>query len=105
MSKKAEKKTTGAFIREMILDGYETVDILDAVRKEYPDSKAGPGDVSWNRGKLRQEGYDVPDQRGKGGAEKPAATTKRSTTKRKTPKKKTATKKPATSKRRTKVAA
>jgi hypothetical protein len=50
---------SGALIRELILKGKDTDAILAEVHKKFPDSKAGPADVSWNRGRLRREGADV----------------------------------------------
>ncbi len=53
------KPGSGALIRELILKGKDVDAILAEVKKRFPDSKAGPSDVSWNRGKLRKEGHQV----------------------------------------------
>ena len=51
---------SGAYMRRLMRAGYTDRDgILAAVRKRWPDSKAGPSDVAWNRAKLRSEGVDV----------------------------------------------
>jgi hypothetical protein len=49
----------GAFIRELIQKGHETVAILEQVRAKFPQSKATASDVSWNKGKLRKMGVSV----------------------------------------------
>ena len=51
---------SGEYIRELILAGDSTEQILTKVKARFPDSKAGPSDVSWNRGKLRKDGHDIP---------------------------------------------
>jgi hypothetical protein len=48
---------SGALIRELLLKGKDTDQILAEVHKKFPESKAGPADVSWNRGRLRKEGH------------------------------------------------
>lgn len=63
-TKKVGKKTSqgpkkpgsGARIREMLLKGMESEEILKVIHKEFPDSTAKSSDVSWNRGKLRKDG-------------------------------------------------
>jgi hypothetical protein len=41
----------------MLVEGkLDTAGILAVVHKEFPDSKAGPSDVSWNKAKLRAQG-------------------------------------------------
>lgn len=46
----------GAFIRGMLAEGRGTEAILAAVRSKFPDSKAGPSDVAWNKRKMRLDG-------------------------------------------------
>lgn len=58
--KKARKPGSGALIQEMILAGKDTDQILEKVRKEFPDSKAKAQDVSFHRTKLRQAGHELP---------------------------------------------
>jgi hypothetical protein len=53
---RGRKPGAGALIRELILAGKESDAILEAVKKQFPDSKAGPADVSWNRSKLKKDG-------------------------------------------------
>lgn len=53
------KPGSGALIRECVLKGWDNEKILAAVAKQFPDSKAGPSDISWNKGKLRKEGHKV----------------------------------------------
>lgn len=45
---------SGARMRELIEAGKDTKEILAIIHKEFPESTAGPSDVSWNRRKLRQ---------------------------------------------------
>lgn len=59
----AEAKTSGrkpgvgAYIRELLLEGkLDTAGILAKVASKFPESKAGPSDVSWNKGKLKRDG-------------------------------------------------
>lgn len=55
---------SGAFIRWLLMTGqFTTEEILKMVHDNYPGSKAGPSDVSWNRGKLRKAGATVPEVR------------------------------------------
>jgi hypothetical protein len=53
---KAPRETSGALIKQMILDGADAETILAAVHKAFPDSKATKGDVSWNRWDLKRKG-------------------------------------------------
>lgn len=57
---KTRKPGSGALIRELIMKNVPTDDILKEVKKAFPDSKAGAGDVAWNRAKLRSEGKTLP---------------------------------------------
>jgi hypothetical protein len=53
----APYKGSGYRIRQMLVEGkLDTAGILAVVHKEFPDSKAGPSDVSWNKAKLRAQG-------------------------------------------------
>jgi site-specific DNA-cytosine methylase len=51
----SRKPGSGARIREMLLAGRLTPDILAVIHSEFPGSKAGPSDVSWNKQKLRND--------------------------------------------------
>lgn len=51
----ARKFGSGARIREMLLQGVDTATILATIHREFPGSKAGPSDVSWNKQKLRKD--------------------------------------------------
>lgn len=53
---KAPRETSGALIKQMILDGDDAETILAAVHKAFPDSAATKGDVSWNRWDLKRKG-------------------------------------------------
>lgn len=53
---KAPRETSGALIKQMILEGVDAETILKAVHKAFPDSKATKGDVSWNRWDLKRKG-------------------------------------------------
>lgn len=48
------KPGSGARMRDLISEGLSTGEILETIHEEFPQSKAGPSDVSWNRRKLRQ---------------------------------------------------
>jgi site-specific DNA-cytosine methylase len=48
-------KGSGARIRELLLRGFMTPKILELIHVEFPGSKAGPSDVSWNKQKLRKD--------------------------------------------------
>lgn len=51
------RRGSGERTRELILEGkLDTAGILAVIHKEFPGSKAGPSDVSWNRAKLRKLG-------------------------------------------------
>lgn len=51
------KPGVGAYIRELLLEGkLDTTAILAKVATKFPESKAGPSDVSWNKGKLKRDG-------------------------------------------------
>lgn len=45
---------SGHRIREMLLQGMGTNEILKIIHNEFPQSKATASDVSWNKGKLRK---------------------------------------------------
>lgn len=47
---------SGTFIRELLLKDVGVEAILKQVHARFPDSKAGPSDISWNRSKLRKDG-------------------------------------------------
>jgi len=49
-------KGVGQFIREKLIGGADTSAILEAIRAEFPQSKATNKDVSIMRSKLRKEG-------------------------------------------------
>jgi len=49
-STKPVKRGSGLRIRELLAKGKETDEILAIIHKEFPDSVAKAGDVSWNRG-------------------------------------------------------
>lgn len=59
---------SGAYIRSLLVEGRSTEEILEAVRRRFPASRAGPGDVSWNRNRLRREGVAVADRQGRQGS-------------------------------------
>ena len=49
---------SGARIRQLLQEGLHTDAILSIIHREFPGSKAGPSDVSWNKGKLKKAGVD-----------------------------------------------
>jgi hypothetical protein len=52
---------SGAYIRRLLKAGYvDTQAILAAVHSQFEGSKAGPSDVSWNKGKLKKDEGWVP---------------------------------------------
>ena len=58
---KRKMKSSGARIRELIIQGkLDIPGLLEVIHREYPDSKASSGDVSWNRWQLKTypEKYD-----------------------------------------------
>lgn len=50
------KLGSGFRIRQMLVKGMRSDAILAVIRKEFPDSKATNSDISWNRGRLQQQG-------------------------------------------------
>jgi len=55
------KPGSGAFIRELILEGkYDDETIVKMTHKQFPDSKCSVKDVGWNKGKLKRDGIAVP---------------------------------------------
>lgn len=50
---------SGAYIRELLIQGVPRDEILRLNLERFPASKAGPSDVAWNRGRLRQEGVKL----------------------------------------------
>jgi len=59
-----KKPGSGSRIRELILKATPTEKILSIIRKEFPGSKAKASDVSWNRGKLKNDGVKIPEPKG-----------------------------------------
>lgn len=55
-AKRGERGGCGYRIREMLLEGKGNDQILTMIRKEFPWSKAGPSDISWNKSKLAKQG-------------------------------------------------
>jgi hypothetical protein len=52
---------SGAYIRRMLKAGYlDTPTLLAAVHAQFEGSKAGPSDISWNKNKLKGEGWVPP---------------------------------------------
>lgn len=51
---------SGAYIRELLLAGTTEAEILRLNKARFPESKAGPSDVAWNRAKLRAAGTPAP---------------------------------------------
>ena len=65
MAKGSEKKTTGIGVtaRELILAGKTNAEVLTAIQKKYPESKANSGTIGWYRNKLKKDGKKVKDSR------------------------------------------
>ncbi len=55
-----EKKNIGNYSKNMILRGESTGTIIKNVVKKFPDSKINAVAVSYYRGRLESEGFDVP---------------------------------------------
>jgi len=56
----ADKKNIGNYAKNMILRGESTGTIIKNVVKKFPDSKINAVAVSYYRGRLEEEGFDVP---------------------------------------------
>lgn len=54
------KPGSGERMRELIMKGVDADSIIKTIHKEFPGSKASKADVSWNKGRLRREGKEVP---------------------------------------------
>jgi len=54
--KAPRKPGVGSLTIELILAGKTTGEILEAVQKAFPESKASNVTISWYRGKLKKEG-------------------------------------------------
>ncbi len=55
-----DKKNIGNYAKNMILRGESTGTIITNVVKKFPDSKINAVAVSYYRGRLEDEGFDVP---------------------------------------------
>lgn len=55
-----DKKNIGNYAKNMILQGKSTEEVIANVLKKFPDSKINPVAVSYYRGRLEKEGFDVP---------------------------------------------
>ena len=55
-----DKKNIGNYAKNMILRGESTGTIITNVVKKFPDSKINAVAVSYYRGRLESEGFDVP---------------------------------------------
>ena len=55
-----DKKNIGNYAKNMILRGESTGTIITNVVKKFPDSKINAVAVSYYRGRLEAEGFDVP---------------------------------------------
>lgn len=72
---KAPKGTgIGDAIREALKAGKTNQEILDIVKKKFPDSKTSLSSVNWYRGKMRAAGEKVPSGRELKGPAAPKAT-------------------------------
>jgi site-specific DNA-cytosine methylase len=47
---------SGAYMRRLLVAGFQTPEILEAVHRQFPGSKAGPSDVAYNKNKLKKDG-------------------------------------------------
>ena len=55
-----DKKNIGNYAKNMILRGESTGTVITNVVKKFPDSKINSVAVSYYRGRLEDEGFDVP---------------------------------------------
>lgn len=77
MAKEKKVKTgVGALARELILAGRSNAEVLAAIQKKFPESKATSGTVGWYRNNLKAAGKKVKDSRDITAAAKKAATPK-----------------------------
>lgn len=61
--KKERKPGIGALAVELIRSGKTNEQVLEAIQKKFPDSKATIQSVGWYRNKLRSDGEKVPTAR------------------------------------------
>lgn len=50
------KKTIGDVIRAALKEGKSTAEVLDLVKKEFPDAQTSSASVAWYRSKMKKEG-------------------------------------------------
>jgi aspartate 1-decarboxylase len=55
-----KKKTITVVVRQAILEGRNNHEVLERVRREFPNAKTTAASISRYRTELRAEGYDVP---------------------------------------------
>lgn len=53
----------GDAIRDLLRAGKTNPDILEAIKKKFPDANTSLSSINWYRGKLRAEGEKVPSGR------------------------------------------
>ena len=76
--KKAPKEGIGTLARELILSGKSNIEVLEVVKKKYPESAANAGTIGWYRNDLKKAGRKVKDSRAiTAAAKKTAAKTKK----------------------------
>ena len=64
MGKKPKKtKGVGATVIEALKKDKTNQQVLDLIRKKFPDSKTSLASINWYRTKARAEGMEVPTSR------------------------------------------
>lgn len=59
----SEKVTIGRVAEKALRDGLSNEEVLQAVKKAFPDSNTSMASINWYRNKLRSEGEDVKTSR------------------------------------------
>lgn len=59
----SEKVTIGRVAEKALRDGLSNEEVLQAVKKTFPDSNTSMASINWYRNKLRSEGEDVKTSR------------------------------------------
>ena len=58
-----EKMTIGRVAEQALKDGLSNEEVLEAVKKAFPESSTSMASINWYRNKLRSEGEDVKTSR------------------------------------------
>lgn len=58
-----QKLTIGRVAERELLAGKTNEEVLDAIKREFPDASTSMASVNWYRNRMRAEGYDVKTSR------------------------------------------